>query len=125
MTIKARLAIEMSEKRQKLNELLALDELTDGAARRNGDVDGKAPGARTRTKGRDRGRGSYRGRAPKAPAKGPSFAPWPSRCNMGAIFAAVLEHRNVEGPERRAPDPLRPGRAIMIPRRPAPWSIGP
>ena len=22
-----------------------------------------------------------------------------SRCNMGAIFAAVLEHRNVEGPE--------------------------
>ena len=99
MTKKAKLAVEMSEKRQKLNELLGKDELaTEERAEmtaltaRLQELEPElraAIVAEEATETRTEGTG-----------EGAELRALADRCNMGAIFAAVLEHRNVEGPER-------------------------
>ena len=99
MTIKARLAIEMSEKRQALNTLLAKDELSTEERAEMAALTARlqelepelraAIVAEEATEVRTEGAG-----------EGAELRALADRCNMGAIFAAVLEHRNVEGPER-------------------------
>ena len=105
MTIKAKLAIEMSEKRQALNTLLGKDELTteeraemEILTKRIQELEPELRAAIVEEETRET--------RTTETTEGRELREIVNRASLGAIFAAVLEHRNVEGPERELQDHL-------------------
>ena len=100
MTKKAQLAIELSTKRQRVNELLGLDDLSteqrsemDGLTVRLQEIEPElraAIVAEQTAQTVSTGEGTAEEREMRAMV---------DRASVGAIFAAVVEHRATEGPE--------------------------
>lgn len=99
MTKKAKLAIEMSEKRQALNELLGLDELSTEQRAEMSALTARLQELEPELRAAIVAEESHETRT-EGTGEAAELRALADRCNMGAIFAAVLEHRNVEGPER-------------------------
>ena len=130
MTKKAKLTLEMSEKRQRLNELLGKDELTTeeraemaGLTTRLQDLEVELRAAITEEQTREtRQEGSPEQR---------ELRELVARCNVGNIFQAVLEHRNAEGAEAElqthhglAPNQIPLGLLEQRAVTPAPADVG-
>ena len=98
MTKKAKLAIEMSEKRQKLNELLGKDELSSEERAEMSALTTRLQELEPELRAAIVAEESHETRI-EGTGEATELRALADRCNMGAIFAAVLEHRNVEGPE--------------------------
>ena len=98
MTRKAHLSIELSEKRQRVNELLGKDELTDEErseldklTKRLQEVEVELRAAIVEEQTRDE-------RQPGTPEQR-EYDALVGRANLGAIFSAVMEHRATDGAE--------------------------
>ena len=115
MTKKAKLAIEISEKRQALNTLLAKDELSTEERAEMAALTARLQELEPELRAAIVAEESHETRT-EGTGEGAELRALADRCNMGAIFAAVLEHRNVEGPERELQSHLRPGRQHDSPR---------
>ena len=105
MTKKSKLAVEMSEKRQALNTLLGKDELTvderetmSALTTRLQEIEPELRACIVEEETREiRTEGTTEGR---------ELRELVDRASLGAIFAAVLEHRMTEGAERELQDHL-------------------
>ena len=103
MTKSQTLALEMSEKRQKINELLAIesDKLSDEQRTEIGTLTKRLQEIEVETRaaivaeGDDEKRIAEEFRDPKAR----ELAELESRASIGAIFGAALEHRQTDGAE--------------------------
>ena len=93
MTKRQKLELEQSEKRQRLNELLAIDELSD---EQRGELD-------TLTKRMQAVevelRAAIVAEPEPAPQQGDTLTALEARCNVGRYFEAVVNHRAVDGAE--------------------------
>ena len=98
MTAKARIALKMSEKRQRLNELLAIDEPTDENRGELAGLTGELQNLEVELRGAIVAEGETETRTEGTP-EARELRDLVGRCSVGAIFSAVLEHRNAEGPE--------------------------
>ena len=100
MTAKARIALKMSEKRQRVNELLALDTVTD-------ETRGELAGLTTELQNLEVELRAAIAAEPDPSvtvnddtAEGRELRELVERCNLGNIYDAALEHRNATGAER-------------------------
>ena len=100
MTKKAQLAIELSEKRQRVNELLGLDELTTEERSEMSTLTVRLqeiePELRAAIVAEETAQTVSTG---EGTAESRELRAMVDRASVGAIFAAVVEHRATEGPE--------------------------
>lgn len=99
MTKKGKLTIEMSGKRQRLNELLALDELTAEQRAEMGTLSTRLQELEVELRAAIIEEETREVRIQGTP-EARELRELVARCNLGAIFQAALEHRAVDGPER-------------------------
>ena len=99
MTKKAQLAIELSEKRQRVNELLGLDELTTEERSEMSTLTVRLqeiePELRAAIVAEETAQTVSTG---EGTAEERELRALVDRASVGAIFAAVVEHRATEGP---------------------------
>ena len=98
MTPKARIALRMSERRQKLNELLALESVTDEQRAEMAGLSTQLQQDEVELRAAITAEPDPTVTTDDTP-EGRELRELVGRCNLGAIYEAVLEHRNVEGVE--------------------------
>ena len=98
MTKKAKLGIEMSEKRQRLNELLGKDEVSTEERAEMATLTGRLQELEIELRAAITEEETRETRSENT-GEGAELRALTDRCNLGNIFGAVLEHRNADGAE--------------------------
>ena len=98
MTPKARLSLELSEKRQRVNELLALESLTDEQRAELGTLTTRMQQCEVELRAAIMAEAATETRTEGSPEQR-ELRELVGRCNLGRIFEGTLEHRNVDGAE--------------------------
>ena len=98
MTPKARLSLELSEKRQRVNELLALESLTDEQRAELGTLTTRMQQCEVELRAAIVAEPATEIRIEGSPEQRELREPV-ARCNVGRIFEATLEHRGLDGAE--------------------------
>lgn len=99
MTPKARLSLELSEKRQRVNELLALESLTDEQRAELGTLTTRMQQCEVELRAAIMAEAATETRIEGSPEQR-ELRELVGRCNVGNIYDAALEQRSIEGPER-------------------------
>ena len=98
MTHKARLAVKMSEKRERVNALLSQDEMTEEQRGECAGLTTELQNLEVELRAAITADSSTETRIPGSPEQR-EIRELVGRCNAGRIFEAVLEHRNADGAE--------------------------
>lgn len=99
MTPKARLSLELSEKRQRLNELLAKEELTTEERSEMGTLTKRLQDLEVELRAAITEEQTRETRTEGTPEQR-ELRELVGRCNLGNIYEATVEHRNADGSER-------------------------
>ncbi len=99
MTPKARLSLELSEKRQRVNELLVLESLTDEQRAELGTLTTRMQQCEVELRAAIMAEAATETRIEGSPEQR-ELRELVSQCNLGNIYDAALEQRSIEGPER-------------------------
>ena len=98
MTPKATIAVKMSEKRERINALLMQDEISDEQRAETATLTTELQHLEVELRAAIVADAGTETRIPGSP-EDRELRELTDRCNLGSIFAAVLEHRNATGPE--------------------------
>ncbi len=100
MTAKSRIALRMSQRRQRVNELLSLDELTEEQRSELGTLTTALQNDEVELRAAIAAEPDSIITVNDDTAEGRELSELVGRCNLGNIYDAALEHRNATGAER-------------------------